>query len=211
MTIKLIVADDQEVIRRGLASLLSGEDIQIVAEAATGNDAVSKTKKHKPNVLLMDVLMPDMDGLDALERIRKISPTTKVIMTSASDNPTYLARAAALGASDFLLKDVPGKAFAASIKRAVQGESSPADSPLSKIRAKLQTRPDPKADDVPLTRREYQVLLHLVYGLSNREIGTSMSISIETVKEHVQNIMRKLGTQDRTAAAYWAAKRGLSE
>lgn len=209
MAIKLIVADDQEVIRKGVASLLSGEDIEIVAEATTGSDAAAKTKKHKPNVLLMDVLMPDMDGLDALEKIRKISPMTKVIIMSASDNPTYVARAAALGADDFLLKDVPGKAFAASIKRAVQGESSPADSLLSKIKAKLQTRPDPRADDVPLTRREYQVLLHLAYGLSNREIGYSLSISVETVKEHVQNIMRKLDTQDRTAAAFWATKRGL--
>ncbi len=209
MSIKLIVADDQEVIRKGLASLLSGEDIEIVAEATTGKDAVAKIKKHKPDVLLMDVLMPDIDGLDALEKIRKISPATKVIMMSANDNPTYVARAAALGAMDFLLKDVPGKAFASAIKRAVRGETSPADSPLSKIKAKLQTRPDPKADDVPLTRREYQVLLHLAYGLSNREIGYSMNISVETVKEHVQNIIQKLDTKDRTAAAFWATKRGL--
>jgi DNA-binding NarL/FixJ family response regulator len=209
MTIKLIIADDQEVIRKGVASLLVGEDIEIVAEATTGTDAVSKTKKHKPNVLLMDVLMPDMDGLDALEKIRKISPATNLIIMSAHDNPTYVARAAALGAKDFLVKGMSGKAFLASILRAVRGEASPADSLLSKIKAKLQTRPDPKADNVPLTRREYQVLLHLGYGLSNREIGYSLSISVETVKEHVQNIMRKLDTPDRTAAAYWAAKRGL--
>jgi len=209
MTIKLIVADDQEVIRKGLASLLSGEDIEIVAAATTGSDAVAKTKKHKPDVLLMDVLMPDIDGLDALEKIRKISPATKVIMMSAYDNPSYVARAAALGAADFLPKDVPAKAFASAIKRAVQGEGLPADAPLSRMKAKLQVRPDPKADDVPLTRREYQVLLHLAYGLSNREIGFSMHISVETVKEHMQNILQKLKVQDRTAAAVWALKRGL--
>jgi DNA-binding NarL/FixJ family response regulator len=209
VAIKLIVADDQEVIRKGLASILAGEDIQIVAEAATGTEAISKTKKYKPDVLLIDVLMPEIDGLDAVEKIRKASPGTKVVVMSASDNPSYVARAAALGAADFLRKDVPGKAFAAAIRRAVQGEFPPADAPLSQMRAKLQVRPDPKADDVPLTRREYQVLLHLAYGLSNREIGFSMNISIETVKEHIQNILRKFDMPDRTAAAVWAVKRGL--
>ena len=133
MAIKLIVADDQEVIRKGLASILAGEDIEIVAEAATGNEAISKTKKHKPDVLLMDVLMPEMDGLDAFERIRKVSPATKVVMMSAHDNPSYVARAAALGAADFLRKDVPGKTFAAAIRRAVRGESPSEDSLFSKV------------------------------------------------------------------------------
>ena len=128
---------------------------------------------------------------------------------SAYDNPSYVARAAAMGAEDFLPKDVSGKAYAAAIRRAVRGEAAPADSPLSEAKAKLQVRPDPKADDVPLTRREYQVLLHLAYGLSNREIGCSLHISIETVKEHVQNILRKFDVPDRTAAAVWAVKRGL--
>ena len=209
MAIKVIVADDQNIVRRGLASLLAGTGIEIVAEAVTGKEAVSKTKKHKPDVLLMDVRMPDMDGLDALERIRKNSPGTKVIMMSAYDNPSYLARAVALGAEDFLLKDVPAKAFAATIQRVVLGEAAPADAPLSKLKAKLQERPDPKADDVPLTRREYQVLRHLAYGLSNREVGRSLNISIETVKEHVQNILRKFDMPDRTAAAVWAVQRGL--
>lgn len=210
MAIKVIVADNQEVVRKGLASLLAGEDIDIVAEAATGNEAVAKTKKHKPDVILMDVLMPDTDGLDAMEKIRKSSPKTKVIMMSAYDNPSYVARAAALGAEDFLPKGVAGKAYAAAIRRAVRGEAAPADSPLNVAKAKLQVRPDPKADDVPLTRREYQVLLHLAYGLSNREIGYSLHISVETVKEHVQNILRKFDVTDRTAAAVWAVKRGLA-
>ena len=119
------------------------------------------------------------------------------------------ARTQLLGAEDFLPKDVPAKAYAAAIKRAVRGEAPPADAPMSQMKAKLQVRPDPKADDVPLTRREYQVLLHVAYGLSNREIGYSLSISIETVKEHIQNILRKFDMPDRTAAAVWAVKRGL--
>jgi len=120
-----------------------------------------------------------------------------------------VARAAALGAADFLLKDVPAQAFAAAIRRAMRGESPSEDSPFSKVRSILQQRPDPKADEVPLTRREYQVLRHLAYGLSNREIGFSLKISVETVKEHVQNILRKFDMPDRTAAAVWAVKRNL--
>lgn len=209
MAIKVIVADDQEVIRKGLASLLATEGIEIVAEATTGTEAISKSKKHKPDVLLIDVRMPDMDGLDAVERIRKSSPTTKAILMSAHDNPSYVARAVALGAEDFLSKDVSGKTFAATIKRVVRGESAAADSAFSKVKAKLQERPDPRADEVPLTRREYQVLRHLAFGLSNREIGFSLTISVETVKEHVQNILRKFDMPDRTAAAVWAVKRKL--
>ena len=209
VTITLIVADDQEVIRKGLAGLLADEDMRIVAEAATGSEAVKKTMKHKPDVVLMDVLMPDMDGLAALEQIQKSVPTTKVMMISAHDNPSYMARAVALKADDFLLKDVPPAAFAAAIKRVVRGEASPADTPFGKVKDQLQQRADPGADNVPLTRREYQVLKHLAYGLSNREVGYSMNISIETVKEHVQNVMRKLDMPNRTAAAVWAVERGL--
>jgi len=210
MAITLIVADDQELIRRGVARLLAGHDIKIVAEAATCGEAIELTKKHKPQVLLLDVLMPDMDGLDALESIRKDTPATKVIMMSAHDNPSYVARAVTLGAEDFLLKDVTPEEFVSAIQRVVRGDTPPTDTPFSTIKAKLQTRADPVRDDVPLTRREYQVLKHLAYGLSNREIGRSLNISIETVKEHVQNILRKFDMPDRTAAAVWLVKRGLA-
>ncbi len=209
MAIRVVVVDDQEVIRKGLASALSGEDIEIVGEAATGAAAVARVKKLKPDVVLMDVLMPELDGLDAFERIRNGATSPRVIMMSAHDNPSYIARAAALGASDFLLKDTPAKAFAAAVRRAARNEDPPANAAITQIKAKLQARRDPKADEVPLTRREYQVLVHLAYGLSNREIGYSLQISVETVKEHVQNILRKFDMPDRTAAAVWLMKRGL--
>jgi DNA-binding NarL/FixJ family response regulator len=207
VTIKLVLADDQEVIRRGLACLLADQDMRIVAEAATSEEAIEAVKKHKPDVLLLDVLMPDMDGLDALEVIRKEVPSTKVIVISAHDNLSYVARTVALGGQDFLLKDATPEVLAATIHRVVRGEAAPPDTTFSQIKAKLQQRADPKADEVPLTRREYQVLKHLSFGLSNREIGYSMTISVETVKEHVQNVLRKLDMPDRTAAAVWLVKR----
>jgi DNA-binding NarL/FixJ family response regulator len=209
VSIKVLIADDQEVVRKGLGSLFSSTDIEVIAEAKTGDEAVAKTLKHKPTVLLMDVMMPETDGLDALERLRMKLPHMHVVMMSAHDNPTYVARSAALGADGFVMKDAPGQEIVAAVKRAACGEVSPADSRLSEIKHQLTTRLDPTEDEVPLTKREYQVLRHLAYGLSNREIGRSLSISIETVKEHVQNILRKLDAADRTEVAVWAVKRGL--
>jgi DNA-binding NarL/FixJ family response regulator len=209
LAVKLVVADDQKLIRTELAVLLAGKEIQIAAKAATGNEAITLTERHKPDVLLLDVRMPDMDGLDALEQIRENTPATKVIMISAYDNPSYVARAVVLGAEDFLLKDSPREAYVAAIHRAVAGGELAAETLFSQIKATLHERSDPKADDVPLTRREYQVLRHLAYGLSNREIARSLTISIETVKEHVQNTLRKLELSNRTEAAIWIVKRGL--
>ena len=209
MAIKLVIADYHKVIRKGLAWLLKDQDIDIVAEAETGTEAISKTRKHKPDVLLMEVLMTNLDGLDALEKVRKTVPQTKVIMMSAYDNPTYTARAMASGAATFLLKDAPGKEFVSTIKRIARGDALTGETRASTMKAFLDKRPDPTADDVPLTKREYQVLRHLAHGLSNREIGKSLDISIETVKEHVQNILRKLDASDRTEVAVWAVKRGL--
>ena len=210
MSIKVVVADDQEIVRQGIASMLEGEEIEIVAEAANGIEAIEKSLKHRPNVLLMDVMMPELDGLDALEKLREKAPQTRVVMMSAHDNPTYMARSVALGADGFVLKDVAAEDFANAIQRAANGEAPPAEGRMSKIKDLLGKRLDPVADDVPLTKREYQVLRHLAYGLSNREIGRSLSISIETVKEHVQNILRKLEAADRTEAAVWAVRRGLA-
>jgi DNA-binding NarL/FixJ family response regulator len=209
MPIKLIVADDQEVIRRGMAKLLEKEDIKIVAEATTGTEALAKTKKLKPDVLLMDVRMPNVDGLDTLEKVRKAAPDTKVVMMTGYDNPTYAARAVASGAAAFLVKDAPAKEFVATIKRVARGGALAEGSPHGNMRAELDKRSGAEDEDVPLTKREYQVLRHLAYGLSNREIGHSLEISIETVKEHVQNVLRKLDLPDRTAAAVWAMKRNL--
>jgi DNA-binding NarL/FixJ family response regulator len=210
VSIKVVIADDQQIIRKGLASLFENTEIEIVGEAATGDEAVSQTLTHTPTVLLMDVMMPETDGLDALEKLRDQAPQTKVVMMSAHDNPTYVARSVALGADGFVLKDAAGEEIIAAVQRAQRGEEPPADSRLFEIKTRLATRLDPVADDVPLTKREYQVLRHLAYGLSNREIGRSLNISIETVKEHVQNILRKLDAADRTEAAVWAVKRGLA-
>ncbi|MBC8877161.1 MAG: response regulator transcription factor, partial [Planctomycetes bacterium] len=169
MSITVLVAEDQLVIREGLAELFEDEDIEIVEEAVTGQDAIKKVLKVKPDVLLMDVMMPDTDGLDALEKIRDESPQTRVLMMSAHDNPTYVARSVALSADGFILKTAKAEDLVEAVKRAARGEPS-TDARLNKIKELLATRLDPTADEVPLTKREYQVLRHLAFGLSNREI-----------------------------------------
>jgi DNA-binding NarL/FixJ family response regulator len=209
MSIKVLVADDHEVVRIGLASLLKGTDIKIVAEATNGEEAVEQALKVRPDVVLLDIRMPETDGLAALEMIQKEAPGMKVVMLSAYDNPTYVARSIALGACDYVLKGSKRQTLITAITKAAAEESPSEDSLLFRIKAMMAKRQESTDEDVPLTKRELQVLRHVAFGLSNRDIGRSLGISIETVKEHVQNTLRKIGVNDRTKAAVWAVRREL--
>lgn len=208
MSIRLLVADDHEVVRTGLQTLLANTDIKIIDEASNGEQAVQKTVKHKPDVVLMDIRMPDTDGLSALETLRTKAPDIPVIMLSTYDNPTYVARSVALGAADYVLKGSSRDELVTAITRAAAGDTPSDSSVLYRVKSTMAKRRE-REDGVPLTNRELQVLRHVALGLSNREIGQSLNISIETVKEHVQNILRKIDATDRTQAAVWAVRRGL--
>ena len=209
MSISLIVADDHEVVRAGLVALLKGDEIEIVGEASNGLEAVAKTVELKPDALLMDIRMVDGDGLKALEKLREASPETPVVMLSTYDNPTYIARSLALGASDYVLKGAPRTEIISALEKAVSGESPRPTGVASPVKEAMDRREAPLDKSIPLTKREMQILRHLALGLSNREIGQSLGISVETVKEHVQNVLRKLKVSDRTQAAVWAVKQGL--
>jgi DNA-binding NarL/FixJ family response regulator len=209
MSIKLLIADDHEVVRAGLKSLLAGTDIRIVGEAATGEQAIRLVVKHEPNVVLMDVRMPDGDGLVALGRIKLDHPNLPVLMLSTYDNPTYVARAVALGACGFLLKGITRDKLIEAIHTAAAGQSVWTRDELRRVTGALAT-PRLAADvEVPLTQRESEVLRQLAYGLTNKEIALALHISYETVKEHVQHILRKIGVSDRTQAAVWAVRKAL--
>jgi DNA-binding NarL/FixJ family response regulator len=209
MPIRLLICDDHEVIRTGLGCLLAGTDIQIVGEAANGKDALKLALKDKPDVILLDIRMPDGDGLSTLEKLRSKVPESKVVMLSTYDNPTYIARAVALGACDYVLKGSPRESIIATITAAAAGESPSRSGEMKRIAAAMKVRQVIDDDDVPLTQRETQVLRHVALGLSNKEIGKSLEISVETVKEHVQNILRKIAVSARTQAAVWAVRKGL--
>ncbi len=209
MSTKLLIADDHELIRTGLRSLLSGSNIEIVAEAANAKEAVKMAEQHKPDVILLDIRMPDGDGLDTIVKLRAKAPDSRVVMLSTYDNPTYIARAVALGASDYVLKGSKREDLITTIETAAAGESPSKAGELRRLAGVMKIRQALDDDEVPLTQRETQVLRHVALGLSNKEIGLSLEISVETVKEHVQNILRKIAVSDRTQAAVWAVRKGL--
>ncbi|MDG2469721.1 MAG: response regulator transcription factor [Pirellulaceae bacterium] len=208
MSIKVVIADDHEVVRSGLLSVFEDSEIEVVAQASDGEEAVVKTIAQQPDVLLMDIRMPESDGIQALARLRSDAPETKVVVLSTYDNPTYVARAVALGAKDYALKGASEGDLIATIRRVAKGGDAEPKGLLSTVKATMSVRKNTR-DDIPLTNRESQVLRHIALGLSNREIGVSLTISIETVKEHVQNILRKIDATDRTQAAIWAVRMGL--
>jgi DNA-binding NarL/FixJ family response regulator len=207
MGITVLVADDHEVVRTGIISLFDGTEISVVAEAVTGNEAVRLAVKHKPDVVLLDIQMPGTDGFEALERILVAAPTCRVVMVSGYDNPTYIARAVALGASDFILKGASRKDLISTVTAAAAHDSPCSSGVMHRVAHAMRIARD--EDGSSLTNREAQVLRHVALGLSNREISLALSISIETVKEHVQNLLRKIHLTDRTQAAVWAVRKGM--
>ena len=205
MAITAVIADDHEAVRLGVISLLDGLKIKIVGEASTAMQAVSMTRKHKPDVLLLDVRLPEGDGLTALSLVRKQCPETAVVMFSGYDNPTYIARSVALGASDYLLKGCSCRELISVIEAADSGKSPSNVGQMMDIAATMKN----KEQIETLTNRQSQVVRNIALGLSNREIAAALYISVETVKEHVQHALSKLGCRDRTKAAIWAIKNGV--
>ena len=204
MSIRLLIADDQLVARLGLKGFLAGTEVKVVAEASSGKQAIELATKCKPDVVLMALRMPREDGLSALKRIKRKRPKLPVIITANQDHATYFAKAHALGASGFLLKDVRRKDLLAA------GERFWTRTHLRRVTGVL-TAPRLDLDtDAPLTPREADVLRGMAGGLTNLEIADQLGISYETVKEHVQHVLRKIGVDDRTQAAVWAVRNGLT-
>jgi DNA-binding NarL/FixJ family response regulator len=209
MAIRVVIADDHEVIRWGLKELLKGSDIEVIGEAATGDETVQTVKALLPDVLILDIRFPDLDGLETLVKIREAGLDTRVVLLSTYDYQSYAARAVALGVSEYLLKGAGREEILRAIHAAAAGEPPKIDSRLGEVIQAMQSKQPIEDDMVQLTQRETQVLRHIALGLSNREIANSLAISVETVKEHVQNILRKLNVNDRTQAAVWAVRKGL--
>jgi DNA-binding NarL/FixJ family response regulator len=211
MPVRLLFVEDQPVVCLGLKALLAGTDVKLIDTATTGDEAVKKASSKELDLVLLDVRLPDGDGLTTLARIKADRPDLPVLMFSAYENPTFVARAVALGAAGYALKGATKDELLAAIRRAAAGESHWTREELRRVTGALAAPRSNYDVDVPLTRREMDVLKHLVAGATNKKIAEALDISYETVKEHVQNLLRKIGVVDRTQAAVWAIRSGLIE
>jgi len=217
--IKVLLADDHPVVREGLRTMLATtRDIEVVAEASDGLEAVEKANKHWPHVVLMDLRMPNLDGLEATRRIKSQLVSTSVIMLTIYDNDAYIVDAVRAGAGGYLLKDASKDLLIHAI-RAVNSGGMLIKTSL--LREAMLTLADATGDQFSkkridmapngLTPRERDVLRLVIEGQSNKEIGRALSISEDTAKKHVQTILSKLGVSDRTQAAVKAVRAGLVE
>jgi DNA-binding NarL/FixJ family response regulator len=207
--IQILVADDQEMVRSGVKALLAGTEIKVVAEAATSQAAVKLAVEKEVDLVLLDVRMPDGDGLTALSRIKLDKPKLPVLLFSAFDNLASVARAVALGARGFLLKGCSRDEFLNAIRVAAAGEDTWSKARLRSASHSLRTPQFAAALEACLTEREGKVLRQIALGLTNNQIADTLKISCETVKEHIQHIFLKIGVTDRTQAAVWAVRNGL--
>ncbi len=207
--IQLLVADDHEMVRCGVKTLVAGTEIKVVAEATTGQAAIKLALEKDVDLVLLDVRMPDGDGLACLGRIKLDKPNLPVILFSAFDNPASIARAIALGASGFLLKGCSRDEFSSTLRAAAAGESAWSHEKLRSVSGALRTPRLGGSLEVSLSEREGEVLRQMAHGLTNKQIALAMNIGCETVKEHVQHIFRKIGLTDRTQAALWAVRNDL--
>lgn len=205
MTTRILLADDHPVVRAGLAMLLGAEpDLEVVGEAADGAEAVARAEALQPDVVLMDLRMPVLDGAGATEQLRRRVPHARVLVLTTYDTDGDIIRAVEAGATGYLLKDTPRQQLAEAVRAAARGETVLAPPVAARLVRQLRT---PAAES--LTRRELEVLGLVARGLSNPEIGRSLVISEATVKTHLLRVFAKLGVDDRTRAVTVALERGL--
>jgi two-component system NarL family response regulator len=213
--IRVLIADDQALFRRGLYVVLGTEDgIEVVGEAENGEEAVAKSEELAPDVVLMDVRMPKVNGIDAARTIRGIAPTTKILMLTVSDEEDDLYEAIKAGANGYLLKEISVEEVAEAIRAVVQGQSLISPSMASKLLNEFNTlvKKAEEKQQFPapaLTSRELEVLRLVAKGMSNREIADQLYISENTVKNHVRNILEKLHLHSRMQAVMYAVREQL--
>lgn len=210
VTIKILIADDHPVVREGLIAMLNRqEDFDVVGEAKNGAEAVSKTKDLSPDIVLMDLRMPELDGVEAINQIKAARPDTHVIILTTYSDDEYIFRGIEAGARAYLLKDAPREELFKAIRAVNRGESLIQPVVASKLLDRLTelSRRAPSGEE--LSGREMEVLRLIAKGAANKEIGAQLSISQSTVKTHVSSIFQKLDVNDRTGAVTEALKRGI--
>ena len=214
MSIRVLVADDQSLVRGGFRMLLAGEpDIEIVAEASTGLEAVDKASRFQPTVILMDIRMPDLDGLEATRRILAADDDARILVITTFDLDEYVYEALRAGASGFVLKDEPPEQLIAAIRTVAAGDALLSPAVTRRVIERFARLPDPAPSQAldELTGREREIFRLIANGLSNAEIGQELHISETTVKTHVTHVFQKLNVRDRVQAVVLAYQTGLVE
>ncbi|MFW6693314.1 response regulator [Streptomyces sp. MAR4 CNX-425] len=211
MTIRVLIVDDQEMVREGFSVLLGAQpDIEVAGEAGDGQQAVAKVAELRPDVVLMDVRMPNVNGLEATRRIVAADADAKVLVLTTFDQDEYVYQALRAGASGFLLKDASAGQLAEAVRIVAAGEALLAPTVTKRLigtfagTAAASAVPAPRTRIADLTERETEVLTHIARGLSNAEIAARLVVAESTVKTHVGRILEKLGLRDRTQAAVYA-------
>ncbi|MEL6578191.1 MAG: response regulator transcription factor, partial [Cyanobacteria bacterium J06621_12] len=205
--IRLLLVDDQSIIREGLSSLLQAQpDLEIVGEAENGEQAIALSLELLPDIVLMDIRMPVMDGVAAIRRLKEQAPAIKILVLTTFDDDRYVAQAMAYGADGYLLKDTPSKELAQAIRSINQGYTQMGPGLFAKTINHQPAAPIPDKEPLPLTSREQEVLQLIATGHSNKEIAAQLYITERTVKNHVNSILRSLDLRDRTQAAIFAHK-----
>ncbi|GLY48680.1 response regulator transcription factor [Lentzea sp. NBRC 102530] len=203
---RVLVVDDQRLIREGIASLLGLQPgIEVVGTAADGHEAVEQAVLLTPDVVLMDVRMPGMDGVEAVAVLRRRAPSCRVVMLTTFDDEDYVVRSLRAGATGYLLKDLPSQELAAAVRLAAAGVAQFDPAAAARLAAALERT----GDREPLTVREAEVLRLVASGATNREIADRLHLSEGTVKNHISRILGRLGLRDRTQAALYAQSNGL--
>jgi DNA-binding NarL/FixJ family response regulator len=208
--IRVVVADDQELVRFGLSSMLARHPgVEVVGEAADGEEAVELTTRLRPDVVLMDIHMPILDGLAATARLGEVAPASKVVIVTTFEDQEYLMSAITNGAVGFLLKDAGSRQLYDAVEAAASGEALVSPSLTIHLLQTLRARRNPALRELPLSVRERDVVTSLAHGSTNTEIAAGLFISLSTVKAHLTNIQAKLGLRNRVEIARWAWRHGL--
>ncbi|OAT83016.1 DNA-binding response regulator [Bacillus sp. MKU004] len=211
MTIRILIADDHHVVRRGLVFFLKTQkDIEIAGEAKNGAEAVQLAEKLKPDLILMDLMMPVMDGIEATKEIKKKQgDAIQILMLTSFSDQNHVIPAIEAGAAGYQLKDIEPDELVASIRKLLSGENSLHPKATNHLLTRI-SKQDPPHKIHALTKREKDVLAELTKGKSNKEIASSLFITEKTVKTHISNIFSKLEVSDRTQAALYAVKHNLA-
>ncbi len=209
--ITVMIVDDHAMVRHGAAGYLEAQDdIHVVAEAASGEEALALAKEHVPDVVLMDLVMPGLDGVEATRRLKDTSPRTQIIILTSFHEDEHIFPALQAGAISYLLKDVKAAELVEAIRRAACGEATLHPRIAERVIKEFRVRdPDRRRLFMELTEREMEVLKIIANGYSNQTIADQLVISVGTVKGHVSNILGKLHLADRTQAAVYAWQEGL--